>query len=97
MEKCFDSLWNQECLNDLWDAGCQDDKMHILAMGNEYAMVAIKTSEGNTKKVSISNIIMQGTVNSGFFVLVRWTNLPSWSMKISPFSTSIRDKLKCLL
>ena len=41
--------------------------MHILAMGNEYAMVAIKTSEGNNKRVNISNIIMQGTVNSGLF------------------------------
>ena len=65
--KCFDSLWNQECINDLWDAGCQDDKLHILAKGNEYAYVAIKTPEGNTKRVTISNIIMQGTVNSGLF------------------------------
>ena len=41
--------------------------MHILAMGNKYAMVAIKTSERNTKRVSISNIITHGTVNSVFF------------------------------
>ena len=67
MEKCFDSLWNQECLNDLWDAGCQDDKLHILAQGNKSAHVAIKTSKGNTKRIVISNVIMQGTVNSGLF------------------------------
>ena len=65
--KCFNSLWNHECNNGLWDAGCQDDKLHILEKGNEYAYVAVKTPEANTKRVTISNIIMQGTVNSGIF------------------------------
>ena len=65
--KCFDSLWNQECLNDLWDAGCTDDKLSILAKGNESALVAIKTPEGCTKRTTMTNIIMQGTVNAGLF------------------------------
>lgn len=63
--KCFDSLWAQECINDLWDAGCRDDKLNILALGNEYARVAIKTPGGTTRRENIQNIIMQGTVNSG--------------------------------
>ena len=67
VEKCFDSLWNQDCLNDMWDAGCQDVKLNILAEGNKSASVAVKTSEGITKRFTISNIIMQGTVNSGLF------------------------------
>ena len=65
VEKCFDSLWSQECLNDLWDVGCQDDKLNILAQGNKSALVAIKTSKGITERISITNTIMQGTVNSG--------------------------------
>ena len=65
--KCFDSLWNQDCINDMWDAGCQNDKLHILSQGNEYASVVIKTPGGNTKRINISNIIMQGTVNSRLF------------------------------
>ena len=67
VEKCFDSLWNQECINDMWDAGCQDDKLHILAMGNQTAKVAIKTTGGQTERVTISKLIMQSTVNSGLF------------------------------
>ena len=67
VEKCFDSLWNQECLNDLWDLGCQDNNLNILAQGNKSANVAIKNSKGITKRTSIENIIMQGTVNSGLF------------------------------
>ena len=65
--KCFDSLWSQECINDLWDAGCKDDKLKILALGNEYANVAVKTSGGMTSRENIPNIIMQGTVNAGLF------------------------------
>ena len=65
--KCFDSLWSQECINDLWDAGCKDDKLKILALGNEHAKVAVKTSGGMTSRESIPNIIMQGTVNAGLF------------------------------
>ena len=65
--KCFDALWNQECINDLWDAGCQNDKLHLLSLGNQRARVAIKTPEGITKRFDISNVIMQGTVNSGLF------------------------------
>ena len=61
------TLWNQECINDLWDAGCKNDKLHLLALGNQSASVAIKTSEGITKRFNISNAIMQGTVNSGLF------------------------------
>jgi hypothetical protein len=67
VEKCFASLWNQECLNDMWDIGCQDDKLNILSEGNKSANVAIKTSQGITKRFTISNVIMQGTVNSGLF------------------------------
>ena len=63
--KCFDSLWAQECINDLWDAGCRDDKLKILALGNENARVAIRTPGGMTSRETISNIIMQGTVNAG--------------------------------
>ena len=65
--KCFDALWNQECINDIWDAGCQNDKLHLLSLGNKSASVAIKTQEGITKRFTISNVIMQGTVNSGLF------------------------------
>ena len=65
--KCFDSLWNQECINDMWDAGCQDDKLHMLAKGNESAKVAVKTPGGISERVTISNLIIQGTVNSGLF------------------------------
>ena len=61
-EKCFDALWTYECVNDLYEAGLQNDKLSLLFEINQVAQVAIKTPHGMTKRVTIPNIIMQGTV-----------------------------------
>ena len=61
-EKCFDALWTYECVNDLFEAGLQNDKLSLLFIINQNAQVAIKTSHGMTRRVTIPNIIMQGTV-----------------------------------
>ena len=61
-EKCFDSLWTHECINELYESGLRNDKLAVLFAINKNAQVAIKTSHGMTRRVNISNIIMQGTV-----------------------------------
>ena len=66
-EKCFDSLWTFECINDLYESGLQNDKLALLFAINKNAQVAIKTSHGMTRRVDISNIIMQGTVWGSLF------------------------------
>ena len=62
VEKCFDALWTYECINDLYEAGLKNDKLTLLFKMNQSAQVAIKTAHGITQRVSITNIIMQGTV-----------------------------------
>ena len=52
-EKCFDSLWTEDCINDLYEAGCHDDKLVLLHLGTNNANVAIKTSQGITRRVNI--------------------------------------------
>ena len=66
-EKCFDSLWTHECINDLYESGLRNDKLAVLFAINKNAQVAIKTSHGMTRRVNISNIIMQGTVWGSLF------------------------------
>ena len=61
-EKCFDKLWTKECLNDLYENGLQNDKLCLLHKENLNAKVAIKTSAGITKRMTIKENIMQGTV-----------------------------------
>jgi hypothetical protein len=75
-EKCFDSLWTFECINDLYESGLQNDKLAVLFAINKNAQVAIKTSHGMTRRVDISNIIMQGTVWGSLFCTTTIDKLP---------------------
>ena len=62
VEQCFDALWLQEVINCLYTAGLNNDKLPLLFLENQNAQVAVKTPKGMSKRVSISNIIMQGSV-----------------------------------
>ena len=62
VEKCFDALWLQDCINDLFEAGLQNDKLPLLLLENLNAQVAVKTPNGISRRTSIKNIIMQGSV-----------------------------------
>ena len=46
----------------LYEAGFQNDKLPLLFLENNNAQVAIKTNERISKRVSIRNLIMQGSV-----------------------------------
>ena len=60
VDKCHDSLWLHEVVNDLFDAGMINDKLSLLFLENSHAQVAVKSSSGISRRVSIRNIIMQG-------------------------------------
>ena len=60
--KCFDKLWAKECLNDLYECGFTNDKLPLLYKENVDAQVAIKTASGITRRTSVSDVVMQGTV-----------------------------------
>ena len=75
-EKCFDALWTYECINDLFDAGLQNDRLTLLFIMNQSAQVAIKTPHGITERVSILNIIMQGTTWGSLFCKTTMDKLP---------------------
>ena len=67
VEKCFDKLWAQECFNDVYENGFANDKLSLLYEENINAKVAVKVPSGITKRVNISNNIMQGTVWGSLF------------------------------
>ena len=62
VEKCFDALWVEECINDLFETGFDNDKLPLLYLENKNANIAVKTSHGKSRRESIQNVIMQGTV-----------------------------------
>ena len=62
VEKCFDALCLHECINDVFEAGLQNDKLPLLFLENSNAQIAVKTPNGISRRETISNIIMQGSV-----------------------------------
>ena len=62
VEKCFDSLWLHEVINCLYEAGLRNDKLPLLFLENNNAKVAVKCNNELSSRVSIKNIIMQGSV-----------------------------------
>ena len=51
----------------MYEAGVQNDRLNLLHLLNQNALVVIKTSSGLTERRNISNVIMQGTVWGGMF------------------------------
>ena len=62
VEKCLYALWAQECINTLYERGLNNNKLVLLFEETDYARIAIKTAMEITERISIENVIMQGTV-----------------------------------
>ena len=63
IEKAFDALWLEESMNDLVDTiplNKQNDKIALMYEGNIKNLVAINTSVGQTERVNMPQIVMQG-------------------------------------
>ena len=60
--KCFDKLWTKECFNDIYECGFTNDKLPLLFAENVNAQVAVKTATGTTRRTTINEVVMQGTV-----------------------------------
>ena len=59
----------------MYETGFDNDKLPLLFKENQHAKIAIKTPTGTSKRVSINNIIMQGTVWGSLFCTVSMDKL----------------------
>ena len=60
--KCFDSLWLKECLNDLYEAGLDNSNLNLIYEGNRECFLSVKTPSGQTKRITVNETVMQGSV-----------------------------------
>ena len=58
----FDKLWLQACVNSLYEAGITNVKLNLLYIENKQAQMAVKVNNQLTMRVSIRDIVMQGSV-----------------------------------
>ena len=62
VKKCFDALWLLECCNNLYEYGVRDDKLSMIYEGNRIHKIAVKTPAGLTDRVTVDDVIAQGSV-----------------------------------
>ena len=65
VEKCFDKMWLQSCINSLYDAGLQNDMLNLLYIENKNANIAVKVNNILSKRKSVKNVEIQGSVWAG--------------------------------
>ena len=61
-EKCFDKLWLQSCINSIYEAGMDNDKLNLLYIDNKNAQIAVKVNNKLSMRISVKDVIMQGSV-----------------------------------
>ena len=52
----------QECINTLYECSLNNDKLVLLYEESKHASIAVNTPSGLTERITIENIVMQGTV-----------------------------------
>ena len=60
--KCFDKLWLQACINSLYEAGIDHDSLNLLYIENKNAQVAVKINNKLSARISVKDVVMQGSV-----------------------------------
>ena len=61
-EKCFVKLWLQSYINALYEAGMDDDKLNLLYIENKNYEIAIKVNNELSMRISVKDVITQGSV-----------------------------------
>ena len=60
--KCFDKLWLQACVNSLYEAGINNDLLNLLYIENKNAQIAVKINNKLSTRISVKDVVMQGSV-----------------------------------
>ena len=60
--KCFDKLWLKDSLVEMYKAGCNLQDIQIMYKLNNETEITVDTPFGKTNKVSVGEIVKQGTV-----------------------------------
>ena len=81
IEKCFDKLWLQSCINTLYDAGINSDILNVLYIENRNANIAIKVNGKLSSRISVRDVIMQGSVWGGLKCTTFMDQLSKIAMK----------------
>ena len=60
--KCFDKLWLKDSLVELYKAGCEPQDIQMIYNLNRETVIEVETPSGTTKKITVGEVVKQGTV-----------------------------------
>ena len=60
--KCFDKLWLKDALVELYKAGYNKQDIQMIFKMNKDTTIEIETPSGTTNKMTVGEIVKQGTV-----------------------------------
>ena len=62
VEKCFDKLWLEATTNALYESGMNNNMLNLIYNENKQAKIAVKINGNLSKRVTVKNVEMQGSV-----------------------------------
>ena len=65
IKQCFDSIWLQDAINDLYLSGITSRNLNLLHEGNLSTDMCVETKFGQSDRVRLDNVVMQGSVSGG--------------------------------
>ena len=65
IKQCFDSIWLEEAINDLYLSGVCSRNLNLLFEGNKSTEMCVETRFGQSERVTLNRIVMQGSVSGG--------------------------------
>ena len=65
IKQCFDSIWLQDAINDLYLSGVCSRNLNLLYQGNKSTDMCVETRAGQSSRVTLNSVVMQGSVSGG--------------------------------
>ena len=65
IKQCFDSIWLEDAINDLYLSGVCSRNLNLLYEGNSSTEMLVETRFGQSERVTLKRIVMQGSVSGG--------------------------------
>ena len=83
IEKCFDKMWLQSTINAIYEAGIDHDQLNLLYIENKNANIKVKINNKLSGRISVRDVIMQGSV---------WGSLKCTTLMDQLNKTAMSDK-----
>ena len=65
IKQCFDSIWLEDAINDLYLSGVRSRNLNLLYEGNSSTEMLVETRFGQSDRVTLKRVVMQGSVSGG--------------------------------